>query len=297
MIVVFSMTKSKKEKSAERVSKLVSIFKCPLCNSSMDVVDLKSLICGNNHTFDFAKQGYINLLTRPTRSHYKKDLFEARHKIIMGSSLYTPLHEMIRNVIKKQIDLSLAPFTMLDVGCGEGSHLQKIIEGEELPAIGIGLDISKDGILLAAKRYENSIWLVGDLAKSPFVDQSFHIILNILSPSNYKEFQRLLVRDGLVIKVVPRPNYLKELREVLYEGKKKRVYQNDDIVSLFKKHFPLLDVLSLRDTKNIDKKELKYLVEMTPLAWSSDQARIDAFINRDSTEVTIDLEILVGINK
>ncbi len=106
--------------------------------------------------------------------------------------------------------------------CGEGSHLQRIIEGSNIPATGIGLDISKDGILLASKRYENSIWIVGDLAKSPFGDQSFHIILNILSPSNYKEFKRLLVQDGLVIKVVPRPDYLKELREVLYDDMEKK---------------------------------------------------------------------------
>lgn len=291
------MTKSKREKSAKHVSKRVSIFKCPLCNTSMKVVDLKSLICANNHTFDFAKQGYINLLTRPTTSHYKNDLFEARHKIIMESNLYTPMHEMIQNVIKEQTDASFYPFTILDVGCGEGSHLQRIIEGSNIPATGIGLDISKDGILLASKRYENSIWIVGDLAKSPFGDQSFHIILNILSPSNYKEFKRLLVQEGLVIKVVPRPDYLKELREVLYDDMEKKVYKNDDTVSLFKKHFPLLDVLPLRYTKNIDKKKLNHLVEMTPLAWTSDQARIDAFINRESTEVTIDLDILVGIKK
>lgn len=60
------------------------------------------------------------------------------------------------------------------------------------------------------------------MAKSPFGDQSFHIILNILSPSNYKEFKRLLVQDGLVIKVVPRPDYLKELREVLYDDMEKK---------------------------------------------------------------------------
>lgn len=54
-----------KEKSAKVVSEIVDIFRCPICHRSMKVVDFKSLICSNNHTFDFAKQGYVNMLTRP----------------------------------------------------------------------------------------------------------------------------------------------------------------------------------------------------------------------------------------
>ncbi|MBA2876233.1 putative RNA methyltransferase [Thermaerobacillus caldiproteolyticus] len=289
---------TKKIKSAELVSEFVGVFRCPLCKSSMRVVDFKSLICSKNHTFDFAKQGYINLMTHPSNSHYKKELFEARHKIIMESNLYTSMHETIAKVIKEYMDASLNPFMVADLGCGEGSHLQKSLDECMIPAMtGVGLDISKEGIVMAAKRYDNQIWLVGDLAKSPLADQSFHVVLNILSPSNYKEFKRILVEDGLVIKVVPRPNYLKELREVLFDNNEKKVYKNDQIVSLFKKHLHLLDVFNLCYTKNLKKAELKNLVQMTPLAWSADKARIDAFINRDSAAITVDLDILVGANK
>jgi 23S rRNA (guanine745-N1)-methyltransferase len=289
---------SKKIKSAELVSQFVAAFRCPICKSSMRVVDFKSLICSKNHTFDFAKQGYVNLLTRPSNSQYKKELFEARRKIIMESSLYTSMHKTIAKVIKDHTDVSIKPFMVVDVGCGEGSHLQKILEECMIPAMtGVGFDISKEGIAMAAKRYENQIWLVGDLANSPFADQSFHVILNILSPSNYKEFKRILVEDGLVIKVVPRPDYLKELREALFDDIERKVYKNDQTVSLFKKHFHLLDVLNVCDTKKLTKSELKSLVQMTPLAWSRDQARIDAFMNRDSAEITVDLDILVGVKK
>ncbi|MBA2872234.1 23S rRNA (guanine745-N1)-methyltransferase [Anoxybacillus calidus] len=289
---------TKKVKSAELVSEFVAAFRCPICKSSMRVVDFKSLICSKNHTFDFSKQGYVNLMTHPSNSHYKKELFEARHKIIMESNLYTSMHETITKVIKEYMDVSLKPFMVVDLGCGEGSHLQRILDECMIPAMTVvGLDISKEGIAMAAKRYDNQIWLVGDLAKSPLADQSFHVVLNILSPSNYKEFKRILVEDGLVIKVVPRPNYLKELREVLFDNDEKKVYKNDQIVSLFKKHLHLLDVFHLCYTKNLNKAELTNLVQMTPLAWSADKARIDAFINRDSAEITVDLDILVGVNK
>ncbi|AZV43437.1 putative RNA methyltransferase [Peribacillus asahii] len=160
-----------KEKSAELVSKYVHVFNCPLCNSPMEVVDLRSLICLNNHTFDFAKQGYVNLMTRSTNSHYDKKLFEARHKIITESDLYGLLHQRISEVINENIETSNNEIMIFDAGCGEGSHLNMILDKCKNEAmIGLGLDISKEGILMAAKNYRKLIWFVGDLAKSPLVD-------------------------------------------------------------------------------------------------------------------------------
>ncbi len=289
---------SKKENSAKCVSEHISAFKCPLCESEMKVVDLKSLICSNNHTYDFAKQGYINLMTQQSNSHYSKELFESRKNIINDTNLYAEMHRVISNVIKENMDISRNPILIVDLGCGEGSHLQRIIDECESDAItGVGLDIAKEGVVAAAKSYENPIWLVGDLAKSPLADYSLHVILNILSPSNYKEFKRMLVHDGLVIKVVPGSHYLKEVREALYERTEKKDYKNDETISLFKEHFKLIHNINLNYTKILNKEELLNLVRMTPLAWSGDQDRLNAFSNQNSAEITIDLEILVGINK
>src|SRR5699024_11433583 len=58
----------------------------------------------------------------------------------------------------------------------------------------------------------SDLWLVGDLANTPIGDGSCQVILNIFSPANYMEFKRVLAPNGLVEKVVPRANYLKELR-------------------------------------------------------------------------------------
>lgn len=289
---------TKKLKSAEIVSKVVTAFKCPICNSSMRVIDHKSLICSQNHTYDFTKQGYVNLLTHQTNSHYDKQLFEARQKIIMESNLYLPMHQAITKVIKEHADFSIDPFMMVDLGCGEGSHLQSILNECHMPSmIGVGLDISKEGIMMAAKSYETPIWLVGDLAKSPLQDGAYQVILNILSPSNYNEFKRVLSSNGLVIKVVPHSHYLKELRETLFVGSEKKNYQNDKTVDLFKEHYQLLDQIHLNYTKTLHTDELHNLVQMTPLAWSSEQSDQQAFTNRDFGEITVDLEILVGVKK
>lgn len=287
-----------KEKSAEMVSKFENVFRCPLCKNPMKVVDLKSLICPNNHTFDFAKQGYVNMMTHSTNSHYDKKLFEARQKIIMESNLYALLHKKISKVLNEHTHVSNEQIKILDAGCGEGSHLQRISdECENEKMAGVGLDISKEGIRMAAKNYRKSIWLVGDLANSPLADKSCQVILNILSPANYKDFKRVLVPGGLIVKVIPRPNYLKELREALYDDKDKKSYKNDGTVPLFEQHFHLVDVLNLSYTKELTQTELTNLVQMSPLAWNSKKDDIDRFINRGSSEITVDLDIMVGVNK
>lgn len=286
-----------KQKGVELVSKFANVFRCPHCQSPMKMVDFKSLICPNNHTFDIAKQGYVNMMTRPTKSFYDKKLFEARHKIIMESNLYALLHEKIIEVIKNHVKPSNGPNVVFDAGCGEGSHLQRILDGYKNEAmIGIGLDISKEAVLMAAKKYQEFMWLVGDLAHSPLEDHSCLVLLNILSPANYLEFKRMLVPNGLIVKVVPRTNYLVELREALYHDTDKKVYQNDETVSLFKQHFQLLDTIHLNYTKELTETELTNLVHMTPLAWNSNKQEMDE-LNQVLTKITVDLTILVGVNK
>ena len=287
---------TKKIKSIEVFKEFLEAFRCPHCKGPLQVINSKSLKCTKNHTFDFAKQGYVNLMTHPSKSHYDKKLFDARQKIVMESNLYTLLHNKISKVIKGYFDEHPTfPFLILDAGCGEGSHLHKILDECRNTAItGVGLDISKDGIVMAAKKYQEPIWLVGDLAKSPLEDQSFHLILNILSPSNYKEFKRILVPNGLVIKVVPRPGYLKEIREVFFEDTAKVTYKNDDTVELFKRHFKLIDVLNLCYTKRLNKAERINLVQMSPLSWNAEKTDVDSFINQDSSDITVNLDILIG---
>jgi 23S rRNA (guanine745-N1)-methyltransferase len=285
---------SKKRQSTKRLNKHISLFKCPICNNPFQVVEDKSLKCTNNHTFDITKQGYVNLMTHPIKSQYSKVLFETRYKIITESKLYDPLHRELTKDIQDYWNQNA--LYILDAGCGEGSHLQKVIDNN-LTFTGIGIDITKEGIMTAAKNHPDYIWLVGDLAKSPFQDESFHVILNILSPANYNEFQRLLVDNGLVIKVVPRANYLIELRTALYKESDKGSYTNEDTIALFEKNFDLQKTIPLTYTKTLSREELQYLVQMTPLTWNADEKDVEKFLEIDQANITVDLDILIGRKK
>ncbi|KIL72967.1 Ribosomal RNA large subunit methyltransferase A [Bacillus badius] len=265
---------NKRMKSAEYSSNFESIFKCPICNSSMKVFELKSLICSNNHTFDFTKQGYINLTAHPVKTKYSKDLFEARRKFIVEDGFFKPLSQAIAETINKHA-IKKETISLIDMGCGEGSHLSNISDTVSLDynkiVMGVGIDLSKEGVLVAAKNYTDKIWAVADLANTPFKDKQFDVILNILSPSNYAEFNRLLKDDGLVVKVVPQSGYLKELREVIFDEPEKQSYSNVDTVERFNGNFQLVDCSRLCYTVALDNPAIQTLVQMTPLSWATSE--------------------------
>lgn len=279
--------------SAKLINEFEEIFQCPLCTSPMRIVAFKSLVCSNNHTFDIAKYGYVNLITRPLTTRYDKELFESR-KIIAENGFFEPLHKMISELIKNEMHLDEETLKILDAGCGEGSHLASI-KHKIVKVLGVGIDIAKEGILVAAKNHPNIIWCVADLAHSPFKSNTFDVILNILSPANYREFRRLLNDKGILIKVIPRSDYLKELREIFFDEPQKQSYSNQKIIQRFNTGFEAVDKFRLSHNISLSKSLIPPLIRMTPLSWSATEEKVQAFLEKmSSAEITVDLDILVG---
>ncbi|MFF5996185.1 putative RNA methyltransferase [Lysinibacillus sp. KU-BSD001] len=276
------MMLSKKAVCIQNMQVNQAIFICPICTQSITIEENGKVICPSNHSFDVAKQGYINFMTKPVQSMYSRELFEARHDII-SSGLYNPLQERLA---------ALAVGThFLDTGCGEGSHLARIMM-QKPEAIGVGIDIAKEGILAAAKFHVGPIWCVGDLAKSPYHEGSFDTIFNILSPANYDEFKRLLKPGGKVIKVVPQEGYLKELRQQAFADSEKENYTNNQTVERFQESFDTVKIERLTYTMPLSADVVPKLLQMTPMGWH--------IANKDEiviTEITVDLNILIGCVK
>lgn len=271
------------------------IFQCPICGNSMSVVDLKSFRCLQNHSFDFARQGYINLLTTPSKTKYDKQLFESRRYLMDEHSFFGPVIGKIGEIIQTYTNYN--KLVILDTGSGDGTHLsniRNILNDSDIDVTGVGIDIAKEGIIVAAKYHPKLIWCVADLAKSPFRDGSFHIIMNILSPSNYEEFNRLLKEDGIIIKVIPRSDYLKELRTFFYKNSDKQTYSNIDIIQHFKDRTQFIHQESVKYVTTLNRDALKALIEMSPLTWDIDKADKDSFLKRDAAEITVDVDILIG---
>jgi len=273
---------SKRALSIQQFQVNSRLFACPICKQEIEISNEGKMSCLSNHTFDVAKQGYVYMLNRPVQSMYGKELFDSRHTVIQAG-----IYDRLQAAIAREI--TVAQPVLLDTGCGEGSHLHRICEQLDRP-VGVGIDISKEGIIAAAKYNPEELWCVGDLANSPFNEQSFDAILNILSPANYDEFKRLLKRGGKVIKVVPQENYLKELRKQAFADSEKESYTNAQTVERFRASFANTEIKRITYTVPLEPYLVQNLLEMTPMGW-----HIEDKESIQLQEITIDLDLLIGM--
>ena len=264
-----------------------SAFACPICQENLALVEI-SLKCKNRHSFDLAKFGYVNLAPQIKQSaNYDKENFQNRQQIL-EAGFYQAILEGVSDLLVANPSAK----TVLDIGCGEGFYSRKLQESHSDKTF-YAFDISKDSVQIAAKSEPNWAvnWFVGDLARLPIKDGSMDILLDIFSPANYGEFRRVLSKDGILIKVIPTKNHLKEIRQKVQDQLTNKDYSNQDIKNHFQEHFTILSSKTASLTKPITAEQLQALLSMTPLLFHVDQTKIDW---SQLTEITIEAEILVG---
>ncbi|MGI6706188.1 MAG: putative RNA methyltransferase [Clostridia bacterium] len=273
------------------------LFQCPICGHGMYMSEERVLACINSHSYDLARQGYVNFLSGSKKTGYDRMMLESR-SLISKEGLYTPLTEEISRILGERPAGGDGTGVILDAGCGEGSHLKNVLDlrrqGTEKKIQGVGIDISKDGIQIAAREWRDILWCVADLAKMPFRNRQFDVLLNIFSPSNYGEFTRVLKEDGILLKAVPGSRYLMEIRNLFYGNTEKETYSNERTVELFKRNFQLLDIRELVYQKAVRGDLVEHLIRMTPLSWGADDKARQKAIETGIPQITIDVAILVG---
>ncbi|MDD4169909.1 MAG: methyltransferase domain-containing protein [Desulfotomaculaceae bacterium] len=258
----------------------------------------KSILCINKHNYDLSKRGYVNLLLRSFKTDYSKDMFTSRN-IISKTCFFKPMIEFISNIIIDMAqDKKFNLLKVLDVGSGEGSHLAQIIntinERTSINVLGVGIDISKDGIQIASKNHPGIIWCVADLTRIPFIDKQFHVVLSILSPANNSEFNRIINDNGIIIKVVPGSGYLEELRRIFFDKTNKLTYSNENIIKHFGSNFNIIDIRRLFYKVRVSEDNFKHLIKMTPLSWGATSDQIYHALNSGINHVTVDLFVITG---
>ncbi|COD58392.1 23S_rRNA m1G745 methyltransferase [Streptococcus pneumoniae] len=262
-------------------------FACPICQENLTLLETNFKCC-NRHSFDLAKFGYVNLAPQIKQSaNYDKENFQNRQQILEAG-----FYQAILDAVSDLLASSKTTTTILDIGCGEGFYSRKLQESHSEKTF-YAFDISKDSVQIAAKSEPNWAvnWFVGDLACLPIKDANMDILLDIFSPANYGEFRRVLSKDGILIKVIPTENHLKEIRQRVQDQLTNKEYSNQDIKEHFQEHFTILSSQTTSLTKTITAEQLQALLSMTPLLFHVDQSKIDW---SQLTEITIEAEILVG---
>ena len=262
-------------------------FACPICQENLTLLET-SLKCCNRHSFDLAKFGYVNLSPQIKQSaNYDKENFQNRQQVLEAG-----FYQAILDAVSDLLANSETSTTILDIGCGEGFYSRKLQESHSEKTF-YAFDISKDSVQIAAKSESNWAvnWFVGDLARLPIKDASMDILFDIFSPANYGEFRRVLSKDGILIKVIPTENHLKEIRQKVQDQLTNKDYSNQEIKNHFQEHFTILSNQTVSLTKTITSDQLQALLSMTPLLFHIDHTKIDW---SQLTEITIEAEILVG---
>lgn len=279
----------KLERQRQFVQQHVALFCCPVCGEKMAAVVGNSLVCVNGHQFDFNKHGYLHFLNGAANTEYGRAMFESRRQLL-AAGLFKPIIETVNQLIPAR------QLNVLDIGTGEGTPLYQLAQlRKEFDDTLVGFDISKPGVTLATQLPLTAFFCVADLRQLPFNNQSFDLLLELFSPSDYREFNRVLKDDGILVKVIPNAHYLIELRHLLYgEGERNYHYDNSPVVSLFQQHYPNSQVKQVKYQFTIPQGMQKSLLEMTPLHWGKNAKPLSAGELAALMTVTVDVSLLVA---
>ena len=284
--------------AAHIIEKNIHRFACTICGGVFRVENAKSIVCENGHCFDIARNGYVNMLRAPVISKYDTTMFTARNTI-SREGFFDPLIDAMSDILSTHLkSKSTNDHFILDAGCGEGSLLSQVLNklaSRNHPGVyGAGIDIAREGIHIAARDYGNAIWMVGDITRLPVQTGQCDAVLNILSPSNYAEFARVLNAEGIILKVVPGEKYLLELRRSLFRDSEKENYSNEKTIQLFKNSFHVTSDNKIQYKIPVDDRNIEHIITMTPLTWSAGINKKEMLKGTDISHITVDLIILAG---
>ncbi|MBE6951845.1 MAG: methyltransferase domain-containing protein [Ruminococcaceae bacterium] len=238
---------------------------CPICRLPLEW-EGKSCRCGRNHSFDVARQGYVNLLpVQQKRSLHPGDTREQvlSRRAFLESGAYGPIVEAVKAAAEGHDG------PILDVGCGEGYYAVRIAEhlGAELT----GLDISKEAVRCAAAKYKGHRWICGTAAHLPIADDSVGVLMSMFALTMPGEFRRVLREDGIFIQVLAAQDHLMGLKSIIYP--EILLKEKDSVPEL--EGFRLVSSTPVRFEFTAEGQQIGNLLSMTPHFWriSADGAK------------------------
>ena len=239
----------------------MNLLMCPVCREALSLTD-KTWRCVNNHSYDVAKQGYVNLHV-VQHKHSKNpgdtpESVDARRQFLSGG-FYQPLQQAVVNIIR---DLRIQ--SLLDIGCGEG-YYTNAMQHEVLQCIGV--DIAKNAVQVAAKLNQQVTWVVGTGATLPVLSESIELCSSLFSPIPQQEILRVLKPKGYLLLVTPAPQHLYAMREALFDEVKP--HSPYKFVEQLQQHFELVDQAVVESKFVLNQIQLKHLIAMTPYAYKA----------------------------
>jgi 23S rRNA (guanine745-N1)-methyltransferase len=204
------------------LSDVSGLLTCPVCGLPLRLAGPPpALRCGTGHSFDVARQGYVNLMTGHARpgTADTADMVLAR-RAFLAAGYYAPLAGAVAALAAAAVPSAVpsagGPY-VLDAGAGTGYYLAAILDrlrtvGGYGETAGLALDVSVRALRWAARAHPAAGAVGWDVWKPfPVRDGVASVVLNVFAPRNGPEFRRVLRDDGALIVVTPGPGHLAEL--------------------------------------------------------------------------------------
>lgn len=196
----------------------MSIFICPVCGKKLDLSG-NSYVCEKGHSFDRARNGYVNLLLSKHMGktvHGDNKLMVQARRDFLNKGYYSPLCDALCDAVSHNLSGSV----IIDAGCGEGYYTAAIIDklkdnGTE-PLV-CGIDISKTAVEYCSKRIKSAELAVASVFHIPVADSSCDMLVTLFAPYCGEEFQRVLRKGGIMIMAIPSEEHLWELKQAIYD--------------------------------------------------------------------------------
>ena len=198
----------------------MEIIKCPVCGQALKAEN-RIWRCENRHSYDVAKEGYVNLLSARRSGDMIGDNREMAlsRRDFLNKGYFQPLAKAVTDRLEKY---SADGDCVLDICCGEGYYTA--YAAERLKRRFYGFDLSKNMVRLAAKRNTPATFFVANIAAIPIADGAVKAAFHLFAPFHAGEFRRIIAHDGVVMTAIPGKDHLYGLKEILYE----QPYRNDE---------------------------------------------------------------------
>ena len=231
-------------------------LRCPNCGNALEKQE-KAYICPKGHSFDIARQGYVNLLT--VQQKHSLNPGDTREQVLsrrafLEEGYYAPICGAL---IEEAKNLGISG-PVLDIGCGEGYYSSRLAEA--LDAELVGLDISKEAVRCAAAKYKGPTWLTATAAHIPVEEESVQLVTSLFALTLPEEFKRVLRKDGYYFQVLAAQDHLLGLKSIIYPELK---FKDKDTVPALP-GFELVKSVPIRFTFTVEGQQVQNLFSMTP---------------------------------
>ena len=250
---------------------------CPICGEQLNKLE-RSYVCAHNHSFDVARQGYVNLLT--VQQKHSLNPGDTREQVLSRRAFleeghYAPIAKALIDTAK---ELGITG-PILDVGCGEGYYCARLADALGSPLF--GFDISKEAVRCAAAKYKTANWFCATAAHIPVESHSAGLVTSLFALTLPEEFHRVLREDGYYFQVLAAQDHLLGLKSVIYPELKFK--EKDSVPEL--SGFELVRSLPIRFSFTVEGQQVQNLFSMTPHVFRISKAGAEALAK---TEVLTD---------